>query len=136
MNVDKLINSYFLLIEAADLALRTAIKQQELNEMGLNKRVGIRQSTKIAHNRMMQAAKTFSHNYALCYDTFYEDTFKKFESWDELRREANLVVRIVLLMGDRAYNSIEIEQQIEEYITSLPKRSEMNEKLLELFMMR
>ena len=109
-----LTNTYYILIEAADMILRDVKSIFEYYDKSLNGKI------KQRHNNIMHHARALEN----LIDGFIED-YEDFKGdWDkhtELRASAAYIVRVSLLIGDRAaLSSAPLERDIEKFIYDLP----------------
>jgi len=128
--ITNLTNSYFIIEEAGDMILRELKSLLESYDKGLNGRVRQR------HNNIMSHVRALEN----ILESFLEDyeAFKgEWKKHDELRASAAYLVRVALLIGDRAACSEEpIEKQIEKFIHDLPPNGYINDHILSHFKLR
>lgn len=128
-------NSYYMLMEAADMMLRQMEVQLARRGRGLKFKL------KQRHNMMMGTAETLK-NFQLDFWKDYEEAFKdNYSKSDALRQSAAYMARIMLLIADRCYTqedngSMEREQRIERYIYNMPDGGLLDDELLKKFFMR
>lgn len=128
-----LVNTYYYLMEAADMILRESEKllssQNKVLQFDIKRR----------HNMMMnriQALKGDQDKFLADYSRAFQGEWLKY---DDLRRSGALMARIALLIADRTYSPDSIspkEQMIEKFIYSLPTNSTLSNELLSKFTIR
>ena len=128
-----MVNTYYILMEAADLVLRRAEFMLNTADLSLNSNVKHRHAmlmSKIAP--LKNEVNTFSK----LYETAFGENI--LQRYDALRFTANIMARIALLMGDRCSDSDfgQKESIIEEFIASMPKQGYLTDETLENFRMR
>jgi hypothetical protein len=128
-------NSYYMLMEAADMMLR----QMELQLARRGR--GLKFKLKQRHNLMMDNVDALK-NFQLDFWSDYRDAFKdNYSKSDALRQSAAYMARIMLLIADRCYTqedngTMEREQRIERYIYNMPDGGLLNDDLLKKFFVR
>ena len=128
-------NSYYMLMEAADMMLR----QMELQLARRGR--GLKFKLKQRHNLMMGNVDTLK-NLQLDFWSDYREAFKdNYSKSDALRQSAAYMARIMLLIADRCYTqedngTMEREQRIERYIYNMPDGGLLNDDLLKKFFVR
>ena len=131
---DLLINLYFMFMDAGDILLRRAVSMVE-NKYKSNK--GLSGEVKMYHNRMMQNAKMLRMNYDAYYERTHIEAFSKdYDRMDDLRNEANMMIRIALLLTDRSYLNPKVDSIVEKYISAFPKGDLIIDDLIEFFKLR
>ena len=128
-----LVNTYYYLMEAADMILRESEKllntQNKVLQFDIKRR----------HNMMMnriQALKGDQDKFLADYSRAFQGEWLKY---DDLRRSGALMARIALLTADRTYSPDSIspkEKMIEKFIHSLPTNSTLSNELLSKFTIR
>ena len=89
------------------------------------------------HNRMIQNAKMLRVNYDAYYERTHIDCFKKdYSRMDDLRSDANMIIRIALLMSDRGYINKKVDSIVEKYISAFPKVDLIIDDLIEFFKLK
>lgn len=128
-------NSYYMLMETADMMLREM-------EIQLAKRGRLlKQNIKQRYNFMMgkvNALKNLQDDFWKDYEGAFGDNYNK---TDSLRHSAAYMARIMLLIADRCYTqedngNMEREQRIERYIYNMPDGGLLNDDLLKKFFVR
>lgn len=129
---DILVNIYFMLMDATDILIRDI-------EIRLKRKydTGLKNENKLYHNRMMQNIKVLKSNYEAYYTKTQCDIFSdKYDEMDDLRKSANLMIRIALLMSDRTYYDDTIEDKIEKLIEDFPDNGFVDKETIKKFIMR
>lgn len=128
-----LVNTYYFLMEAADMILRESERL-----LGTQDKV-LQFDIKRRHNLMMSKVKALKGDQ----DKFLGDYSRAFQGewlkYDDLRRSGALMARIALLTSDRTYSPDSIspkEKMIEKFIHSLPANSTLSNELLSKFTIR
>lgn len=122
-----LTNTYYILMEAADMILRDVKSIFEFYDKSLQGKV------KQRHNIIMSHVKALEN----LSDDFFED-YECFDgNWEkhtELRTSAAYMARISLLIGDRAaLSSAPLERDIEKFIYELPPNGYAPDHILARF---
>lgn len=109
-----LTNTYYILMEAADMILRDVKSIFEFYDKSLQGKVKQRHNIIMSHVRALENLS----------DDFLEDYECFKNNWDrhtELRTSGAYMARVSLLIGDRAtFDSAPLETVIEKYIYDLP----------------
>lgn len=129
-----LVNSYYILQEAADLLLRQA--ERIMNEESL----GIHREVKMRHSQFMQHARIL-HNLN---DRLWEDYINAFgDKWqktDELRMFASVMARITVLTADRCSGDdnkdMHIEEEILRRLQEMPDNGLVSKEILDSLKMK
>lgn len=128
-DLNSIVNSYYILAESLDMLLR----QMEIEFELLGK--GVVHTVKSRHTemmRLMRLLKTNQEKFLKDYESFKGDWSK----YDELRKSAAYISRIMLLVADRTLEDGKVERQIEDYIRSLPSTGAVSEELLQKMRIR
>lgn len=128
-------NSYYILMEAADMMLRRMEFQLLMRGRCLKHNI------KRRHNVMMEkvaAMKNLSEDFFKDYEAAFGEQYNKM---DDLRVSGAYMARIMLLIADRCYTqedngNMEREQRIERYIYNMPDGGLLNDNLLKKFFVR
>lgn len=132
--INSLINSYYVLMEASDMLLRRA----EMLFANFNQ--GLKGPVKVRHNRMMSHIAALKREQ----DTFFNDynCFGKDEryiaKYDMMRDCASYLARLTLLIGDRSCRDDEkaVRQRIWDYIYYMPEQGLIKDKALDYLKLR
>lgn len=125
-------NSYYMLIEAADMMLRYMERLSKARHRELEKR--IKERHKIVLQKTEQL-KTTLESFVVDYEKGFDD----YKKYDNLREAAALVARVVLLINDRTLNEEvegERERKIEDYIYYMPEGGLLTDDMLDRFKIR
>ena len=97
---NRLINQYYLFMDAGDMIIRLAYKLAELEGADL------KGEFKLRHKQMMHDIKIMKAHHEK-FEKDYEIAFKNYRTWDDMRKDSNTLARIGLLLSDRCYLSEE-----------------------------
>ena len=125
-----LTNTYYILMEAADMVLRETKGIFEFYDKSLSGKA------KQRHNQIMFHTRTLEN----LFDKFIED-YECFKgNWDrhtELRSSGAYIARVSLLIGDRtAFDAAPREVDIEKFIYEMPPNGYAPDNLLGRFKIR
>ena len=128
-----LTNTYFMLLEAADMILRnTEVYFEAIGVSMVGKH-------KVKHRNLMsqiQTLKVMMDNEIKFYCESYKNDYRK---WDELRAGGAYFARLALEVGDRSYSEEDddsVEKQIAKYVHDLPPKGMLSNQLLMNFFIR
>lgn len=132
--INSLVNSYYVLMEAADMMLRRS--EALFNNFGK----AWHGDKKMRHNRMMQHYKALKN----IQDTFFDDYdcfgagVGYMAKYDMMREAASYIARMTLLIGDRTCREDEkqVRKNIWDYIYYMPEQGLVKDKLLDDLKMR
>ena len=132
--INSLINTYFVLMEGADMLLRRS--ETIFNNFGQ----GWDGKKKMRHARMMQhmeALKNLQESFFKDYDCFGKDE-RYIDKYDMLRDAASYITRLTLLIGDRSCRTDEkrVRQNIWDYIYYMPEQGLIKDEALDKLKMR
>lgn len=128
-------NSYYMLMEAADMMLRQMEVQLARRGRGLKFKL------KQRHNLMMGNVDALKNLQLDFWDDYKSAFGNNYSKSDALRQSAAYMARIMLLIADRCYTSqdngnMDREQRIERYIYNMPDGGLLNDELLKKFFVR
>lgn len=118
---------YFVLSEMIDMLydnLETFLD-------GRNKE--LRGEMKQNHSRLMQGLKTMKYALNKNADIISQLDIR---NWDNIHIEANYLMRIILLITDRASWDMEKQKQIEDFIKSFESKNLIREQLINRFYLK
>ena len=132
--LNSLVNSYYVLMEGADMLLRRA--QTIYNNFGQD----INGPMKLRHNRMMQHAKALvnlQEDFFRDYNCFGSGS-KYVKTYDAMRDAASYLARLTLLIGDRTCREDEQQarQRIWDYIYYMPEQGLITDRALDFLKIR
>lgn len=125
-DLNSVVNSYYIMAEALDMLLRRM--EVEFEHLGKD----VVYSVKSRHTEMMRLMRMLRVNqekFLKDYESFHGEWSK----YDELRKSAAYISRIMLLVADRTLDDGKVEKEIEDYIRSLPSTGVVSEELLNNF---
>ena len=132
--LNSVINSYYVLMEAADMLLRRG--QTIFNNFGQD----VNGPMKMRHRRMMQymeSLKNTQETFFKDYDCFGKDE-RYMAKYDMLRDAASYIARLTLLIGDRSCREDEkrVRQNIWDYIYYMPEQGLIADEALDKLKIR
>lgn len=126
---DIIINTTFIMADAIDILIRDAERRMRMNNENLSHRY------KLMHSNLLRCLR--DTRLALeRYNKFCDD-YLTWQDRDNQRRDSNFICRIMLLIADRtADGNTLVEQQIEDFITSLQDKGKVSEDIIKEFVLR
>lgn len=125
-------NTYYMLIEAADMMLRYMERMSKARHAELEKRIKERHKVVLQKTEQLKTTiESFEADYCAGFDDFVK--------YDNLRIAAALMARVVLLINDRTLTDKvegENEKRIENYIRRIPQSGLLTDDMLDNFRIR
>lgn len=121
-----------------EFAMSTDILVRRLEQIFMSRNRKLSHEYKHAFNNMIQGLKSVKYNYDKTFDQTISQQYEKFgtDAYDQISKDSNWIIRILMLTMDRAHKDPESLTKIEEFVKSLESSSYVPDEFVQSFKMR
>lgn len=121
-----------------DFAMSTDIVVRYLEQIFGSRNRYMSHQYKRAFNEMVRGLKMVKFNYDKAFEPAITEQFEHggIKAYDQIRKDANYIIRLLLLITDRSADNPQMLEKIEQFLKDLPSSNYVPENVFDNFKMR